>query len=147
MENDFKFENKGRFYAVEVGNKSYKIDAKYIAKQIEVLDIDEEDAIYTWLEDEGIFENEEQNELEAEAKANKPKASADKKVVKKTQKERVVKENPVKEGVIAYLSKVLNEYEGASNIVVENKGKLITFDLNGESFKIDLVQKRKPKNK
>lgn len=147
MENDFKFENKGRFYAIEVNGKSLKVDALYIAKQMEILNMDEEDAIYMYLEDEGIFENEEQNELEAEAKANKPKNAADKKVVKKTQRERVVKENPTKEGVIAYLSKVLNEYEGASNIVIENKGKLITFELNGESFKIDLVQKRKPKNK
>ena len=34
-----------------------------------------------------------------------------------------------------------------ADLNIENKAKLITFSLNGEQFKLDLVQKRKPKQK
>ena len=48
--------------------------------------------------------------------------------------------------VISEIFKCIEAIEGATNVVVENKGKLITFELNNESFKIDLIEKRKPKS-
>ena len=33
------------------------------------------------------------------------------------------------------------------NLIVENKAKLVTFTLDNKDFKIDLVEKRKPKVK
>lgn len=123
-----------------------KVAAKYIQRMVQKLEIDEEEAILTWLEDEEYLINEEQEELNKAtkgtrvgkvvgAKANKPK----------TQKERVKKENPTKEMIIAEIAKVLPNF--AENIVVENAGKLITFSIGEDEFKLDLVQKRKPKAK
>ena len=47
--------------------------------------------------------------------------------------------------IIAEIAKVLPNF--AENIVVENAGKLITFSIGEDEFKLDLVQKRKPKAK
>ena len=47
--------------------------------------------------------------------------------------------------VIAKIAEMLPEF--AENVVIENKGKLITFTIGEDEFKIDLVQKRKPKTK
>ena len=115
---------------------------------VDKLEIDEEEAILTWLEDEEYLTNDEQDELTEQAKENKSvkiiDAKADK-PEKKTQKERTRKENPTKEMVIAKIAEILPEF--AENVVVENKGKLITFTIGEDEFKIDLVQKRKPKAK
>lgn len=128
--------------------KMVKISAKYINRMVENLDIDKEDAILTWLEDEGYLINEEQEELVKLSKENKTSklidAKAQNKPVKKTQKERVRKENPTKEMVISEIAKLLPAF--AENVVIENAGKLITFTIGEEEFKIDLVQKRKKKN-
>lgn len=125
-----------------------KVAAKYIERMIDKLEIDEEEAILTWLEDEEYLTNDEQDELTEQAKENKSvkiiDAKADK-PEKKTQKERTRKENPTKEMVIAKIAEMLPEF--AENVVIENKGKLITFTIGEDEFKIDLVQKRKPKAK
>ena len=125
-----------------------KVAAKYIERMVDKLEIDEEEAILTWLEDEEYLTNDEQDELTEQAKENKSvkiiDAKADK-PEKKTQKERTRKENPTKEMVIAKIAEMLPEF--AENVVVENKGKLITFTIGEDEFKIDLVQKRKPKAK
>jgi hypothetical protein len=125
-----------------------KVAAKYIERMVDKLEIDEEEAILTWLEDEEYLTNDEQDELTEQAKENKSvkiiDAKADK-PEKKTQKERTRKENPTKEMVIAKIAEMLPEF--AENVVIENKGKLITFTIGEDEFKIDLVQKRKPKAK
>ena len=121
-----------------------KVAAKYIERMVEKLEIDEEEAILTWLEDEEYLTNDEQEELTNQAKENKSVKIIDAKTErpeKKTQKERTRKENPTKEMVIAKIAEILPEF--AQNIVVENKGKLITFTIGEDEFKIDLVQKDK----
>ena len=114
---------------------------------MKILDTDMEDAIYIWLEDEGYLDNEEQNELCNQAKENKSNkiigAKTEKDPKKKTQKERVKKDNPTKEMIITEIAKILPNF--ATNINIENAGKLITFTIGNDDFKIDLVQKRKPK--
>jgi len=141
-------ENGNVIEAVLDNDKIVKISAKYINTMVENLGIDKEDAILTWLEDEGYLVNEEQEELMDAAKENKSikiiDAKAQNKPEKKTQRERVRKENPTKEMVISEIAKLLPNF--AENIVVENAGKLITFSIGEEEFKIDLVQKRKKKN-
>ena len=124
-----------------------KVAAKYIQRMVQKLEIDEEEAILTWLEDEEYLTNDEQEELVALAKENKSVKIIDAKTEKhkkKTQKERTRKENPTKEMVIAKIAEMLPEF--AQNVVIENKGKLITFTIGEDEFKIDLVQKRKKKN-
>lgn len=129
--------------------KVVKAMTSYLENMCNILDMGMDEAVLTWLEDEGYLENEEQEELCAAAKENKSLA-ATRKGVRDGAKEkkkvvRTIKENPTKEMVISEIAKCIEAIEGTTNIVVENKSKLITFELNNESFKIDLIQRRKPK--
>jgi len=129
--------------------KVVKAMTSYLENMVKTLDIDMDEAVLTWLEDEGYLVNEEQEELCAAAKENKSLAAARKGIrdgaKEKKKVVKTVKENPTKEMIIATIFKSIEALDGATDIVVENKGKLITFNMAGESFKIDLVQKRKPK--
>ena len=143
-----EYVEKGSYIEVILENgKAVKVSSKYINRMVENLDIDIEEAILTWLEDEEYLTNDEQNELTLQAKENKSikviDAKNEKLLEKKTQKERVRKENPTKEKVIAEIANLLPQF--AENIVVENKGKIITFSIGEDEFKLDLIQKRKPK--
>lgn len=127
--------------------KVVKVGRIYIERCVEKLGIDMEDAILTWLEDEGYMENLDQKELCDLAKENKSNKIIDAKVekapTKKTQKERTKKENPTKELIIAEIAKMLPNI--ATNVNIENAGKIITFTVGDNDFKLDLTQKRKPK--
>lgn len=128
--------------------RTAKMMSSFIDNMMKNLQIDEEEAVLTWLEDEEYIINEDQEELVKKSKDNKVLASlhrVDSKPKQKTQRERIVKENPTKEAIIAAIAKCVEGIEGAADIVIENKGKIITFTMAGENFKIDLVQKRKPK--
>ena len=129
--------------------KVVKAMTSYLENMVKTLDIDMDEAVLTWLEDEGYLVNEEQEELCAAAKENKSLAAARKGIrdgaKEKKKVVRTIKENPTKEMIIAEIAKCIETIDGTANMVVENKGKLITFELNNESFKIDLIQKRKPK--
>lgn len=129
--------------------KIVKAMTSYLENMCNILDMGMDEAVLTWLEDEGYLENEEQEELCAAEKENKSLAAARKGIrdgaKEKKKVVRTVKENPTKEMIIAEINKCIVALDGATNVVVENKGKLITFDMAGESFKIDLIQKRKPK--
>lgn len=141
-----EFRENGNVIEITLDNdKVVKVMTKYIHNMMDQLEIDMDEALLTWLEDEEYLVNDEQEELNAVAKENKVKVKA-KKITdpaKKTQRERVVKENPEKEMIIAEIAKLLPNF--AENIVVENKGKLITFTIGDNEYKIDLVQKRKKK--
>ena len=109
----------------------------------------EDDACWIWCEDNGKIINPEQEELDKKAKANRitatiHQARADYKP--KTQRERVVKADPTKEGVIKAIAELLPSLN-ATEVKIENVGKLITFKLGADEFKIDLVRKRPPKEK
>lgn len=126
--------------------KEVKASTKFLENMMTRLDIDMDEAVLTWLEDEEYLINDEQEELSQLAKDNKSnKVVSAKKDKPKTQKERVKKENPTKEMVIAEIAKILPNF--AENVVIENKGKLITFKIGEDEFKLDLVQKRRPKTK
>lgn len=129
--------------------KVVKAMTSYLENMVKTLDIDMDEAVLTWLEDEGYLVNEEQEELCAAAKENKSLAAARKGIrdgaKEKKKVVRTIKENPTKEMIIAEIAKCIETIDGTANMIVENKGKLITFELNNESFKIDLIQKRKPK--
>ena len=57
----------------------------------------------------------------------------------------LLKENPTKKATIDHLAEALKSLEGATDIVIENETKLITFKIGDKEFKLDLVEKRKPK--
>jgi len=136
-----------KVYEITLENgKVVKVDKKWAQLSMEKLETDLEDVLLMYLEDNDYIINDSQEELDKSAKANGVKLVAKtEKPKKKTQKERVVKENPTKELIITKLVSALQEIDNISNVNVENKAKLITFTLNNENFKVDLVQKRKEK--
>lgn len=143
---DYILEN-GVYKITLENEKVVKVGKTWVDKTIKLLDTDLEDVLLMWLEDNDYLINKELEELNQKAKENKVKLIATDKAKKKTQKERVAKENPTKEMIINEMFKMLSALNGVSDVTIENKAKLITFALNGENFKLDLVQKRKPKEK
>ena len=134
----------------EFNGKVLNIPDDFIQNAMKNLSIDEGEAIQLWLEDNDFEVNEEQKALDAKAKANVKvstlvKARAAEPGKKKTQRERVKKEDPTKEGVIAALAKALPELANAENVTIVNAGKLITFTIGEDTYKLDLVRQRKAK--
>ena len=108
------------------------------------LGITTNEAIVLWLEDNGYEINQEQQELDKKAKANKPKTNAK----ATTERKKVVRErkpNPDKEYIIGCIAEYLEDI--TTNVKIENVGKLITFTYSNKDFKLDLVETRKPKEK
>lgn len=136
----------GNYVNITLDNgKVVKCDKKWVEKSIQALNTDMEDVLLMWLEDRGYLVNEEQEELDKQAKGKVKNVATTEKPKKKTPKERVQKENPTKELVIQTIANTLQSIN-ATNIVIENKNKIVTFSLNGNEFKIDLTQKRQPKS-
>ena len=134
----------------EYNGKTLNIPDDFIQNAMKNLSIGEDEAIQLWLEDNDYEINEEQMALDAKAKANVKvanivKARAADPSKKKTQRERVKKEDPTKEGVIAALAKALPELANAENVTIVNAGKLITFTIGEDTYKLDLVRQRKAK--
>jgi len=105
------------------------------------------EAIDLWLFDHDYIENEEEQALTAKAKENRITATiheAKAEVKQKTQRERVVKEDKVKEGIIQAIADLLPSLE-ATEVNIEKKGKLITFKVGTDSFKVDLIRQRPQK--
>ena len=139
---DYKID--GSVIRVEMENgKKYTISTKWVEDTMKSLETDMEDVVLMWLEDNDKLVNEEQEELDNMAKgqvkvnAEKPK--------RKTPKERVAKPQPEKEFIINLIATELKDVEDLTDLVVENKAKLITFKYRNQEYKIDLVQKRAPK--
>lgn len=124
-----------------------------IQKIMKGLEVSKEEAIQIWLEDEGVLHNEEQEQLEIKAQqsdvlrtihdAESAKVTA-KKMAGTTSRKRTVKEQPDKEMLITNFSEMLEQI-GATEIIIENKTKLITFVYNGAPYKINLTATRTPK--
>lgn len=129
-------------YKLENG-KIIRISEKTIENLMTQLGLDREDAIQVYLEDEGYEINEEQEELTQKAKENKITASIHKAEAKTKERKKIErKPNPDKEQLIALFAEFLENIDGVNNIVVENIGKIISFNFNGKAMKIDLVEKR-----
>lgn len=129
---------------IKVNNKVVKIPQKEIDNLMKTLELTEQEAIQTWLDDNDYTTNEVVEELTKKAKDNKTtliNKARENVENKKTTRER--KENPTKALIIAEIFNKLAEIEGISQLKVENKEKLVTFSLNGNEYKIDLIQKRK----
>lgn len=132
-------------YKLDSG-KIVRISDEELEKNMKILKISKDEAIQMWLEDEGYLENEEQEALTKKAKENRITATIHqaKSYTKKTQKERCQKEDLTKENLIKTIADSVRKF-GATNIVIENKTKLISFQINDDKFKIDLIRTRPPK--
>lgn len=126
------------------GGKVVNVPNDEVSKLQTQLKLSRSEAVELWLYDEGYIENAEADELTAKAKENKVSHNARAEVKQKTQRERVVKEDKVKEAIIQAVADMLPNLN-AENVVVEKKGKLITFTVGEDKFKFDLIRQRPPK--
>lgn len=129
----------------QVGSKTVNIPDAEIQKFMKSLDLTKEDAIQMWLEDNGYEENEEQAELDAKAKKVKIDHGAS--AVDKTKKEKKprpkVASDEKKELFDEIFSNLSDVY--GQNARIEKENKLIIVQIGEKTFKIDLIEQRKPK--
>lgn len=127
-----------------VNGKNINIPEAEIESNMKLVDTREE-AIQIWLEDNGYAINEEQEALCRKAKDNRITATIhDAKDIDTPKKREVTrKENPTKERIIAEMATLLQGL--AEDVTIENAAKIITFTLDGNSYKLDLIQRRAKK--
>ena len=129
---------------ITVNGKVIRIKEQEVEKIAAGLDITNQEAIQVWLEDNGYLENAEQVQLDTKAKSNRITATIHQaKAIntKKTQRERVLKDDPTKENIIKCIKALLEE-KGCEKVEILNKTKLISFSLGGDTFKLDLIRQR-----
>lgn len=132
---------------VKVKNKEVKVPDEEIKNLMDKLELTEQEAIQTWLEDEGYEVNEEVERLTAKAKANGTARINARANVENKKSTRERKANPVKEEIIQILANALKNSQNLpiNAIKVENIGKIITFKVENREFKLDLIEKRQKK--
>ena len=120
-----------------------------IIDMMKALDISREEAEELVAFDNEEFELEEVNEMTEKAKkadkGTKRGRPVGTKMAGVTTQTRKKKENPTKARIIEQLFKAIQELDGVENAENPNKEKTILFELDGNTFEIDLKQKRKPK--
>ena len=129
---------------ITVNGKAVRINEQEVSKIATGLGISKQEAVQVWLEDNEYIENAEQVKLDTKAKSNRITATIHQaKAIntKKTQRERVLKDDPTKENLIKCI-KVLLEGKGCEKVEIVNKTKLISFTLGGDTFKLDLIRQR-----
>lgn len=138
-------------YELENGKK-VKIPDAELEKNMRLLDLTKEEAIEMWLEDEGYLDNEEQNALVAKAKESgilqTIHGAGDKQKRKKSNTPKTVKVSDEKKALFTEIKENLEYFaeESGGKVKVEKENKLIIFEINEKTFKIDLIEQR-PKKK
>lgn len=135
-----EYKVNGKVYELTLDNgKVVKVATDWVDKTMKILDTDLEDVLLMFLEDNDYLVNKELEELDNKAKENKTKLVAtSEKPRKKVVRER--KPNPTKEIIISTIANTLQSI--ATDIKVENVGKIITFKVDNKEFKVDLTEKR-----
>ena len=134
-------------------DKTINIPDKDIERLMNTLNISQEDAIETWLSDEGYLEDETVLELSDKAKKNRITATIHQAKAtdlnKKERKPRERKKNPLKQSIIRTIFYALqNEYnENDIKIAITNDEKYVDFTINELNFTVNLVQHREKKEK
>ena len=126
------------------GGKVVNVPNDEVSKLQVALKCSRSEAVDVWLYDNDYIDCPEADELTAKAKENKVSHNARAESKPKTQRERVVKEDKVKEDIIQAVADMLPNLN-AENVVIEKKGKLITFTVGTDKFKFDLIRQRPPK--
>lgn len=137
-------------YELPNGRK-VKIPDAEIEKSMKILELTKDEAIEMWLEDEGYLDNDEQTELDKKAKdsgiLHTIHGAGDKKERKKSDKPKVVKVSDEKKALFTEIKENLEYFaeESGGKVTVEKENKLILFEINGKTFKIDLIEQRAKK--
>ena len=130
-----------------VNGKNVNIPDDTIKKYMEILELTEEEAIQTYLEEEGYLENEEVEEMTKKAKINKTDKIVVQSKAEKKKTERKPTENPLKQAIIEDIYKFLTQNGTLYNIKVVNKTKTIDFYAENKYFSLNLVEHRPKKDK
>lgn len=128
--------------------KKVNIPDKEIKNSMEKLELSFEDAVSLWLEDNDYEVNEEQQALDEKAKKVKIQHDAvGNEPRKKSDKPRTVKVSDAKKEVFYQFSEFLKRFceENPACYSVLTENKMFQLKFGGETFKIDIVQQRKPK--
>lgn len=128
--------------------KIVNIPTAEIQRNMALLKISRDEAVDLWLYDNEYIGNDEADALTNKAKENRITATihqAKAEYKQKTQRERVKKEDPTKEGIIKAVAEMLPSLN-AENIEIVNAGKLITFTIGADKYKLDLIRQRPPKD-
>jgi hypothetical protein len=129
--------------------RNIRIPDAEIENNMKVLELTKDEAIQLYLEDNDYCVNEEVERLTQKAKENKAVvhgAKSDKPRKKRTTSTAAKERKPdtEKEDFITKLADFLTK-EGYNPQIV-NKSKLIEFKMGENTFKLDLIRKRTPKN-
>ena len=131
--------------------KSVTVKDSIIQKYMSDFALTKEDAIQMYLEDEGLEDNEDVEEMTAKAKENKAvvhgeSAEKDERKVanKKQSKPKTVKVSDTKKELFSKISQFLIDTFG-ENAEILKENKLIQVKIGEDMFKIDIIQQRKPK--
>ena len=133
-------------YTLENG-KTVNIPNTEIERYQKKLELSKDDAIHLWLTDNDYEVDEEQNEMDEKAKKVKIQHDAVIKHREKSDKPRTVKVSVAKKELFYQLSEFLKKFceENPATYAVLTENKLFQVNFNNETFKIDLIQQRKPK--
>lgn len=127
-----------------VNGKSVNIPNEELEKSMKLLELTQDEAIQLWLEDNGFEENEEQNALDEKAKKVKVNHGAGESGKAKTSKPRTVVVSDEKKELFDEIFSNLADVYG-ENAKIEKENKLIIVKIGEKTFKIDLIEQRKPK--
>ena len=130
-----------------VNGKNVNIPDDTIKKYMETLELTEEEAIQTYLEEEGYLENAEVEEMTKKAKINKTDKIVVQSKIEKKKTERKPTENPLKQAIIEDIYKFLAQNGTLYNIKVVNQTKTIDFYAENKYFSLNLVEHRPKKDK
>ena len=128
-------------YTLENG-RTVRVPNEAIELNMRMLKCSRQEAVDVWLFDNDYIDNEEEQALTAKAKENRVTATVHKakstEYKQKTQRERVVKEDKTKNGIIQAIETAISE--NADYCKVVKAGKMIVFKQGGEYFKLDLTR-------
>ena len=129
-------------------NQFVKIPQEEIDRIMKGLGCSEDDACWIWCEDNGKIVNEEQEELDKQAKASRITATIHQARAENQKERKKVERKPdqVKDSLVENLKAFLIE-QGFENVSITKVGKLVEFDCGNEHFKLDLIRQRPPKSK
>ena len=128
----------------QVKGRTVVIPDNEIDKLIDTLGLSQIEAIDLWLADNNIEENEEQKELDKTASKVKILKDIEPKNAKKPRKPI---ERKISDEKKELFSEILSDLEDVykENVTVLNENKLIEVKIGDKTFKIDVIEQRKPK--
>ena len=124
--------------------KTVNIPNEELEKSMKALELTKEEAIQLWLEDNGFEENEEQNALDEKAKKVKINHGPGDSGKGMNAKPRTVIVSDEKKELFSEIFSNLVDIYG-ENAKIEKENKLIIVKIADRTFKIDIIEKRKPK--